>query len=466
MKKMTKMTKIKIRLYILLIIFLYSPPLQAGEWQDAVTAVEKNALQHTADARQTGKRIAQERAALQTQLSQLESETAKAGEVFRELEQALDASMKKEEELRSEIEKQQGENRALADKLRPIAEETVQMFRSSLTLSSDRQEKLLPFTDPDRFPAMTDIRNFADLLFAEMKNNGQISIGPGGFSDQSGHEKQGDILRVGSIAAYFRHGDTAGFLQKDEKMQKLSQIPGNPPRRVSTAIADYFSGKSVSLPLDLSGGMLAAQTGRNSGMGEWLASGGILVWPILAAGLIALLLSLERFWTLGRIPLHTDRIMEKISGFLSGNEREKGKEICAGYPRIPTCNVLRNILHRAGKSRELMENAMEEAILGELPRLERFLSTLSVLAALAPLMGLLGTVTGMIHTFQGISVFGTGDPRMMSGGISEALITTQLGLALAIPLSIIHHYFDRRVEKIVGDMEEKGTALITLLLKG
>ena len=108
---------------------------------------------------------------------------------------------------------------------------------------------------------------------------------------------------------------------------------------------------------------------------------------------------------------------------------------------------------------------MEEAILKQLPRLERFLPTLSVFAAIAPLLGLLGTVTGMIETFQVITRFGTSDPKLMAGGISEALITTQLGLAVAMPIIIIHHFLERRVDKVVGDMEEKGLALAAAMME-
>ena len=84
---------------------------------------------------------------------------------------------------------------------------------------------------------------------------------------------------------------------------------------------------------------------------------------------------------------------------------------------------------------------------------------------MAPLLGLLGTVTGMINTFQIITLYGAGDARMMSGGISEALITTQLGLAVAVPIMILHHILERRVDKILGDMEEKGASFAVALMK-
>jgi len=110
-----------------------------------------------------------------------------------------------------------------------------------------------------------------------------------------------------------------------------------------------------------------------------------------------------------------------------------------------------------------MENALQEAILREIPPLERFLSTLGMLAAIAPLLGLLGTVTGMINTFHVITFYGTSDPRMMSGGISEALVTTMLGLCVAIPIMLCHTLLSRQVEIMISTMEEKAVAMVNTI---
>ena len=120
--------------------------------------------------------------------------------------------------------------------------------------------------------------------------------------------------------------------------------------------------------------------------------------------------------------------------------------------------------HRNDPS-EAIQSALSEAILRETPRLERFLVALKVCAAVAPLLGLLGTVTGMINTFQVITMHGTGDPRLMAGGISEAMVTTQVGLAVAIPAMIIASYLGRRARNLSQDMEEKGLALMGSLLR-
>jgi len=97
--------------------------------------------------------------------------------------------------------------------------------------------------------------------------------------------------------------------------------------------------------------------------------------------------------------------------------------------------------------------------------MERYLSTLGMLAAIAPLLGLLGTVTGMIDTFHVITQHGTGDPRMMSGGISVALVTTMLGLSVAIPIMLAHTLLSRAVDNMIGQMEEKAVALVNIVHK-
>ena len=132
----------------------------------------------------------------------------------------------------------------------------------------------------------------------------------------------------------------------------------------------------------------------------------------------------------------------------------------------PVYNVLRAGLSATHETRETLENILQEAILKELPRLERFLPALGIMAAVSPLLGLLGTVTGMIGTFHVITLYGTGDPRLMSGGISEALVTTMLGLAVAIPVMLVHAFLRRRIEHIVGDMEEKALAFCNIVCRG
>ncbi len=141
------------------------------------------------------------------------------------------------------------------------------------------------------------------------------------------------------------------------------------------------------------------------------------------------------------------------------------RNLLANNGKSPASRVLARLIKEQGQGPDVLEATLQESMLEEMPRLERYLSTLQVLAVISPLLGLLGTVTGMINTFQVITVFGTGDPRLMSGGISEALVTTQAGLGVAIPIMLIAHFLKRRVAGVLDDMDAKGTAFTALLLR-
>jgi biopolymer transport protein ExbB len=168
---------------------------------------------------------------------------------------------------------------------------------------------------------------------------------------------------------------------------------------------------------------------------------------------------------LNRVHANTDRLMGRVNE-LAGREDWDGCDAVLRHEEgKPVYNVLRAGLGAVNEKRDTLESVLQEAILKELPRLERLLPALNILGAVAPLLGLLGTVTGMIDTFQVITLHGSGDPRMMSGGISEALVTTMLGLSVAIPIMLAHTFLRRRLEHIVGDMEEKAVALSNIICR-
>ncbi|MDZ7597711.1 MAG: MotA/TolQ/ExbB proton channel family protein [Desulfobacterales bacterium] len=157
------------------------------------------------------------------------------------------------------------------------------------------------------------------------------------------------------------------------------------------------------------------------------------------------------------------KVMQRIAALVGERRWPDRRSSLPGAGEKPVARVLAAGLERCHLPREDLESALQEAILREIPPLERFLSTLAMLAAIAPLLGLLGTVTGMIATFQVITLYGTGDPRMMSGGISEALVTTMLGLSVAIPMMLVHTLLNRAVDTRIGQMEEKAVALLNIV---
>jgi len=411
--------------------------------------------------------IEEEREKLTRELALLKAEVARGEEALQASKAQFERLRAKEDVLRRELSREEAHVQALEETLRIVAQDAQLMLSESLITPENpsRAAGLKPLLDPSRFPSLADVQYLVEVLFTEMEASGSIRRRKGEFIDLQGREVTGEIVRVGKFVACYRAGDAVGYLRYDKHSQKMMAVSGSLPWGVQRSLRRYLSAKSDHLPLDLSGGAVFVQMSHERGMWEWLESGGPLVWPILLVGLVALLLMAERLCVLARIPAATDHIMEQVHELASRADWEGCRRLCLANSRAPTSKVLLAGFEHPGCTREVLENGIEEAVLKEIPRLERFLPTLAVLAAVAPLLGLLGTVTGMIETFQVITLFGTGDTRLMSGGISEALVTTQLGLAVAVPIMLAHHFFERRVDKIVGDMDEKSVALTATLVR-
>jgi biopolymer transport protein ExbB len=295
--------------------------------------------------------------------------------------------------------------------------------------------------------------------------SGEIRAYDGGFIGPEYKEQTGRIIRVGPLSAAYRtDGGEVGYLQTGDN-NKLVAVSGDLPWHVSSSLKSYFKGQADHMPLDISGGTVFKMLSEREGFTSWFTSGGLLMWPLFLIGFVAMALAFERFVFLMRIRSNSDKVMADILEYVDQKDWRKCRDYCDQNERFPTCRVLRSVFEHLNVSRETMENAIQEAILRQIPRLERFVATLSVLAAIAPLLGLLGTVTGMIETFQVITLFGTGDPKLMSGGISEALVTTEVGLIVAVPIILVHHFLERRIDKILVDIEEKGNKIVVALMK-
>jgi biopolymer transport protein ExbB len=227
----------------------------------------------------------------------------------------------------------------------------------------------------------------------------------------------------------------------------------------------YMLGQSEAVPMDITRGGAISQLTHESSLWQQVLKGGPIVWPILAILAVGLVLVFERIVFLLRNQMDADSLTRRIASMAAKQDWAVCQKACTHYAGKPVARVVAAGLDCCHMPREAMENALQEAILREVPPMERFLSTLGMLAAIAPLLGLLGTVTGMIDTFHVITRFGAGDPRMMSGGISEALVTTMLGLSVAIPIMLAHSLLNRAVDKRIGQMEEKAVALVNIVHK-
>lgn len=197
-------------------------------------------------------------------------------------------------------------------------------------------------------------------------------------------------------------------------------------------------------------------------MFEIFLAGGILMWPILICSLIVIAISAERYWTLNPAKIAPKTLLAQVWSWIKNNQVDASK-----LRELKQSSQLGQIL-AAGLSnskhgREVMKDSIQEAASQVIHELERYINILGTIANIAPLLGLLGTVFGMIQVFNSIMIQGTGNTGILAGGISVALYTTAAGLMVAIPATISHRYFQRRIDTIVVTMEEEAIKLVDAL---
>jgi len=272
----------------------------------------------------------------------------------------------------------------------------------------------------------------------------KLSVGSENVVGRDGNERRVRVVRLGSYAAYACGAgqETCGLLKT---MPDGRRLVAGPHLSAEQARALRTEGDRSHLPIDVDGSLLDRAPAGPKSLGTWLSAGGMFIVPILVVGALGLILVLERigYLLLSKAP---PPLMADVLSCLERRDVAAARERLVAS-RTPTGRVLLAGIESMGQDDDQREAAMESALLAEAPRLERSLSLLGALAGVAPLLGLLGTVSGMIATFDTISTAGTSNPRLLSGGISEALITTQLGLMVAIPLLLAHAWLRRWVER-------------------
>lgn len=270
-------------------------------------------------------------------------------------------------------------------------------------------------------------------------------IGPDGI------EHFGAFIRFGP-AVYFAAADSAvaGMVAGGDLMPRIHDA--SPPES-SAAIRGLATVGASVVPVDLTGGDAMKVVASRLSLVERLKKGGYTMIPLLAIAGLALILVIWKTVTLAGVRSREPQLVSQVVGAIRA-----GDVASASQAASESGAILKPILD-AGVSyahvrREALEEIMHERMLAVVPVLDKHLSTLAVLGGVAPLLGLLGTVTGMVHTFNLVTIFGSGNPGLLSGGISEALITTMVGLIIAIPVLLAHAYLVRRVRTVVSNLEQ------------
>ncbi len=289
------------------------------------------------------------------------------------------------------------------------------------------------------------LRTFDDLK----KEQGKFFLVDGTLVD-------GEILSLGKIASYGQSGETAGALAPAGG-GKFRIWPDPAPDTARSLIAGN-SPPYLRVFLYESTEKAITAKAEKTFMQE-VEAGGVIAYVIVGIGLLAAIMIVIRLITLLLVGAQTKSLANKVVPLVEqGNFKQA--EATANSASGACARVLKSTIQNLDAEREQLDDVVQEAMLNETPAIERFGAAIIVIAAVAPLMGLLGTVTGMISTFDVITEFGTGDPRMLSGGISEALITTKLGLVVAIPTLLLGTLLAGRGDSIIADIEHAALRVI------
>lgn len=298
-----------------------------------------------------------------------------------------------------------------------------------------------------------------EFIRDEISSGGTLELYPEEVEIEEGNRSKVQVLRIGRVASLYlsRKDERTGVLLKREGIYQWEEGVDEPTKRkIRGVFKNALAGNPgvLGVPLDITlGRRRVAEVESTHGATSFLMKGGPIMIPLILVGLAALIMIVERVLFLRKNRIEASGLMDKLSGLLKEKRYPEAKRLLEETPGA-LARVLKHGLSRIDRERQAVQEAIEEAILSELPPLKRFLSAIGIMGSISPLLGLLGTVSGMISTFNVITRFGSGDPKLLSGGISEALITTEVGLAIAIPVLLLHNHLSNRVEEIISKMEE------------
>ena len=383
----------------------------------------------------------------------LEERRARLAELQNEvesMENRFDENETKIAELQQRLDERSGDLKELFGVLQQVGGDVRSTLKASPTSSQypGRGEFLQALIEKagssSRLPSIRELEEFWYRMQEEMVASGEIERYSAEVVDDSGTKGEREVVRVGTFNVLDGDGR---YLNWESNTGNLVELPSQPAGRYVSAASQFVnaeSGEREDFWLDPSGGSLLSLLLQTPDLRERIDQGGMIGYIILALGGFALLLTLERLISLGIVTM-------KVNRQARSSEPD---------PNNPLGRVMQVYQQNRHKDSETLELKLSESIAQESPKLTRFLAVLKIIAVVAPLLGLLGTVTGMINTFQAITLFGTGDPKLMAGGISQALVTTVMGLAVAIPTVLLHTVVQGRSKRLSQLLEERSIGII------
>lgn len=440
-------------------------PLAAQNFNAADEQAKADLEQSLKDLNATRADIAKQKIPIVREVSQLEDEVRQESAELARLRRLRDNSDLGLNRLRDQVEAIEAQN----DYAASLLDEFVRSFETRIDFSERQlyteaaEEARLALEDADmsqaeRFAKQIDVIGVAldrlEQLVGGYRFEG-LALAP------NGEILSGEFAAFGPTVFYAAsETDLAGLaVTKLNAAEAAIAIPG---AEYTAGIRQFVETGEGNIPADITlGKALKIEEGSDT-IGEHLAKGGIVGYVILSLGAVCLLIGAIKVIEITGFKTASPEQVQNVLANMQESSA-KGSE-AAGEVSGAGGELLLAGVENADEKRGSLEEILYEKILACRPKLERFLPFMALTAAAAPLLGLLGTVTGMIKTFNLITIFGTGDAKSLSSGISEALVTTELGLCVAIPSLILHGLLSRMARQKIGDMEQTAVGFVNGLI--
>ena len=420
----------------------------AASMAELLNLIEQGQSRDSREARQREAQFAQARNQQQSLLNQARAERTRQENISSQLENQFEANQQRIITARQALDERMGALKELLGVLQTVAGDTQGRFAASLTNIEypDRGEFLVELgsklAGASNIPEIAEIEHLWTLLQQEVVESGKITRFNHLVTRADGTQEEMEVVRVGS----FNLASDDGYLEfnDDGTISELLRQPDGKYLGTTDDMMDAEAGESVAFGVDVTRGGILALLVESPTIKDRIEQGGIVGYCIITLGIIGLLIAVMRWLALST----ADR---KVKAQLKRETASTDN---------PLGRVLAAYESNRGADTETIELKLSEAALKEMPNLTKGLLFIKVVSAVAPLMGLLGTVTGMIKTFQVITLYGAGDPKMMAGGISQALMTTVLGLVVAIPMVLLHTVVSGKSRKIVNILQSQSAGLV------
>ncbi len=429
-----------------------APASAGGAPVDPAKAYRNSAASIDQDLRAALEELAALRTTIAAEKPAIAVETERIAADIREKRRQSEIARTRKDAIEAEFEKAENDLKVWRDE-RAYIESLLLDFRKTRETTSG------PLPGPDAPDPAAPFATVADVLDELSRTGGPVTL-PGEAIAEDGILTPGTFVKVGPVSWFLADkGGAAGLVVDGEDLKAHLVSKNTSPREIEKLV----KGEADTISFDPTLGSAIALSESESTILEHTKAGGFWIYPILLLAAASLIAALCKWVQIARIRDFGAHTVQRILDALARREPEAARSEAAVI-RHPARALLEKgitfVDSNPEVSREELEEALYEKYLEATPGLQRGLAVIAIAAAAAPLLGLLGTVTGMIETFRLINVFGTGDAKSLASGISEALITTEYGLIVAIPALILHALLTRKVQGIKSTMEMTSLAFL------